>query len=81
MKFFTDHKPVLSPTREVHTVAKGLVKKTLIPVFILISLFFVASCGDQSTFEVKGIVARRQLELFWIIFGLGVLVFVIVEKH
>ncbi|MEE9247275.1 MAG: cytochrome c oxidase subunit II, partial [Dehalococcoidia bacterium] len=54
-------------------------RKFILPAFFLFALLLLASCGDQSTFEAKGVVARRQLELFWIIFGLAVLVFVVVE--
>ena len=51
----------------------------LILVFLsLVAIFLIISCGDQSTFEAKGEVARKQLELFWIIFGLGAFVFVVV---
>ena len=57
----------------------GLIRKTFLPALLLFTLLFLASCGDQSTFEVKGVVARRQLELFWIIFGLAAFVFVVVE--
>ena len=51
---------------------------------ILSALFFIAvlllvSCGPQSTFEAQGEVAEKQLTLFWIIFGFGVFVFVVVE--
>ena len=60
-------------------MALGLIRKTLLPALLLSALFLLASCGDQSTFEVKGEVARRQLDLFWIIFGLAALVFVVVE--
>jgi len=54
-------------------------RKFILPAFFLFALFLLASCGDQSTFDAKGVVAKRQLELFWIIFGLAVLVFVVVE--
>ena len=52
----------------------------LILLFLsLVAILLIVSCGDQSTFDAKGEIARRQLELFWIIFGLGTFVFVIVE--
>lgn len=51
----------------------------LIFVFLsFIAILLIVSCGDQSTFDAKGEVARKQLELFWIIFGLGAIVFVVV---
>ncbi len=52
----------------------------LILVFLsFVAILLIASCGDQSTFDAKGDIAQKQLELFWIIFGLGTFVFVIVE--
>ncbi len=60
-------------------MASGLVRKTLLPALLLSVLFILASCGDQSTFDVKGEVARQQLDLFWIIFALAAFVFVLVE--
>ena len=60
-------------------MASGLIRKTLLPALLLSALFILASCGNQSTFNAKGEVARQQLELFWIIFGIAAFVFVLVE--
>lgn len=80
MKIFTDNAQLLLHTsRKVPILAPGLIRKTLLPALLFAFLFLLASCGDQSTFEVKGEVAQRQLELFWIIFALAALVFVVVE--
>ena len=51
----------------------------LLFALLLVGVLLLVSCGPQSTFEAKGEVARKQLTLFWIIFGLGVFVFVVVE--
>ena len=51
----------------------------LLLIALLVAVLLLVSCGPQSTFESKGQPADKQLTLFWIIFGLGVFVFVAVE--
>ncbi len=59
--------------RNRHLVAAAM-------VVVLSALLFGCTPNDpQSTFDANGPVAESQLELFWIIFGAGVLVFVLVQ--
>lgn len=51
----------------------------ILVLFLLVAVLLLVSCGPQSTFETKGQPADKQLTLFWVIFGLGVFVFVAVE--
>ena len=53
---------------------------TLLTVGILLALLLACTPNDpQSTFDAIGPVAQSQLDLFWIIFAVGAIVFVLVE--
>jgi len=57
---------------------KNIVSLTLLTVFAAL-MFGCNQSNPQSTFEALGPVAQSQLNLFWIIFAAGALVFVLVE--
>ncbi|MEE9199452.1 MAG: cytochrome c oxidase subunit II [Dehalococcoidia bacterium] len=54
-------------------------RRIILSALFLIAILLLVSCAPQSTFQPEGEVARKQLNLFWIMFGLGVFVFVVVE--